>query len=32
MPASYGRFELQALDAEGRVIGASQPFAPRTAR
>ena len=32
VPASYGRFELQALDGAGHVIGASQPFAPRAAR
>jgi EmrB/QacA subfamily drug resistance transporter len=32
MPANYKRFELQALDGEGHVIGASQPFSPQNAR
>jgi EmrB/QacA subfamily drug resistance transporter len=32
MPTSYKRFELQALDAQGQAIGASQPFSPQTAR
>jgi EmrB/QacA subfamily drug resistance transporter len=30
--ASYKRYQLQALDAKGHVIGASQPFGPHTAR
>ena len=30
--ANYKRFELQALDGEGRVIGASQPFGPQSGR
>jgi hypothetical protein len=30
--ASYKRFELQALDGKGRVIGASQPFSPQSDR
>jgi EmrB/QacA subfamily drug resistance transporter len=31
-PASYKRFELQALNADGRVIGVSQPFSARPGR
>jgi EmrB/QacA subfamily drug resistance transporter len=27
--AAYGRFEVQALDATGRVLGTSPPFVPR---
>ena len=27
VPAGYQSFEIQALDATGRVIGASRPFA-----
>ncbi len=32
IPAIYERFELQALDGKGRVIGASQPFSPQSGR
>jgi EmrB/QacA subfamily drug resistance transporter len=32
MPATYKSFEVQALDASGRVIGASLPFASRAPR
>jgi EmrB/QacA subfamily drug resistance transporter len=32
MPVRYKRFELQALNAQGHVIGASRPFAPPAAR
>jgi EmrB/QacA subfamily drug resistance transporter len=32
MPANYKCFELQALDASGRVIGASRPFTSRAVR
>ncbi len=32
MPATYESFEVQALDADGRVIGASRPFAARSPR
>lgn len=32
MPALYERFELQALDGEGHLIGASQPLTPQSGR
>ncbi len=32
VPQSYGSFEVQALTANGRVIGASRPFTSRAAR